>query len=318
MKIFLDYSKQIAKLKERNLRFTDEDAAIEILRMENYYFLINGYNDVFLENKRNIEDEDIYLEGVNFDEIYSLYNFDRKLRINIFSKILILENNIKSLLSYSFPEDNEIDHNKYLRIQNFNTLDSSTNNEKIKERELEIKKTIDHIGSEVNKHKDTNNYISHYLDKHKYLPPWVLFKLLSFGTISRLLMLIKNIDIEYITRNLGGLRSKDLRTYTWMLTIFRNISAHNERIFDVKTIFKLRKTNIHKYFAEPGINYGESDVFALCIIFKKMLSYENFKSFYDELEKELDELESKINPVSFLEVKKKIGLPQNWKDIRDR
>ena len=47
-KEFKTIEEQIAILKERNL-IIDEEKAKEIFRDNNYYYLINGYKDLFID-----------------------------------------------------------------------------------------------------------------------------------------------------------------------------------------------------------------------------------------------------------------------------
>ncbi len=62
-------------------------------------------------------EEDKYKPGTTVNEIYSLCNFDRRMR-NVFLKnILIVETNVKSLIAYYFPQ--KYGHENYLKYSNF-------------------------------------------------------------------------------------------------------------------------------------------------------------------------------------------------------
>ena len=78
MKEFKTVEEQIDLLKNRNISFNDEEKAKKILLNNNYYNIINGYKDLFLDSNQII-----YKMGTKFEEIYALYEFDRQLR-NIF------------------------------------------------------------------------------------------------------------------------------------------------------------------------------------------------------------------------------------------
>ena len=47
MKAFFTYEQQINKLKDDGLIITDDAQAIEQLRLEGYYNIINGYSPIF-------------------------------------------------------------------------------------------------------------------------------------------------------------------------------------------------------------------------------------------------------------------------------
>lgn len=50
MKEFYTYEQQIQKLKKKGLIITDESDAIEFLKLEGYYNVINGYSPNFKNN----------------------------------------------------------------------------------------------------------------------------------------------------------------------------------------------------------------------------------------------------------------------------
>lgn len=86
-KDFKTVEEQIILLKERGIVINDESAK-EILTENNYYYLINGYKNMFLDNRYQKEK---YIENVSLEEIYALYKFDGELRMNLLRYILIIE-----------------------------------------------------------------------------------------------------------------------------------------------------------------------------------------------------------------------------------
>ena len=74
-KPFLTYEQQLAKLRdEKHLVIFDEESASNKLKRIGYYSLISGYKHLFrvLQQKN-------YKDGVSFDEIVALYEFDESL-----------------------------------------------------------------------------------------------------------------------------------------------------------------------------------------------------------------------------------------------
>ena len=117
-KKFTTTNTQLRKLRSRGLVITNGSRAKRIIEKENYYNLINGYKELFLDPTYTGSDEQ-YLIGANFNELYALYMFDRELR-NIYIKyILEIENNVKSILSHDFSK--KYGHDNYLKISNFDT-----------------------------------------------------------------------------------------------------------------------------------------------------------------------------------------------------
>lgn len=59
---------------------------------------------------------------LHFEELYSLFLFDRKLRNVVFKNILMIENNIKSIISYQLSKKYGYRERDYLNPNNFNYI----------------------------------------------------------------------------------------------------------------------------------------------------------------------------------------------------
>ena len=77
-KEFKTIEEQIEILKGRKLIIKDEEFAKKLLKDNNYYYLINGYKDLFVKNKSENEE---FKQNVTLEEIYTLYRFDIELII---------------------------------------------------------------------------------------------------------------------------------------------------------------------------------------------------------------------------------------------
>ncbi|MFT6829346.1 MAG: abortive infection bacteriophage resistance protein [Candidatus Paceibacteria bacterium] len=116
MKVFKTHTEQMELLKDRGLLFKNEDEAIEILKKHNYYYLINGFDGPF--KKEN----DKYKDGIYFEEILSLYNFNQKISLLVLEYILKIEYLIKSEISYTFSEKYGHKNENYLLRENFQDI----------------------------------------------------------------------------------------------------------------------------------------------------------------------------------------------------
>lgn len=74
-KTFKSIVEQIQILKSRNILIEDYNKTYGLLNNNNYYYLINGYKNLFLNNESNTEN---YINGTKIEEIHSLYLFDKK------------------------------------------------------------------------------------------------------------------------------------------------------------------------------------------------------------------------------------------------
>jgi abortive infection bacteriophage resistance protein len=81
-KLFSTIEDQIKKLDSRGLNVSDPGVK-DILEMENYYNVINGYKELFIDKTYTGPDEK-YKEGADFYELYNLYLFDREQVIIVF------------------------------------------------------------------------------------------------------------------------------------------------------------------------------------------------------------------------------------------
>ncbi len=177
-KEFKTIDEQIELLQSRNLHIENKNIARKILLKNNYYYLINGYKDIFL-NKNSKEEK--FANETTLEEIYSLYEFDRKIRIIFLEYILLVERKIDTYIAYEFSKN--YGHKNYLIPENFNNSN--------KNKEL-ILKFINDINLEIShQYKNSNKMIIHYLDTYKYIPLWVLIRILSFGKVSKFYSFMK-------------------------------------------------------------------------------------------------------------------------------
>ena len=98
-KIFKSLEEQIDILKSKGLVINDYEKAKKVLFKENYFF-INGYRHLFMKTFNDSK----FIEGTTFEELYSAFLFDRKIRNIMFKYILVIENNMKSIISYQLSK----------------------------------------------------------------------------------------------------------------------------------------------------------------------------------------------------------------------
>ena len=80
-KQFKNLDEQLEIFKYKGLIIEDEEFAKTVLLRENYFF-INGYRHLFMKSANNKR----YIEGTTFEELYSLFLFDRQFRNIILGK----------------------------------------------------------------------------------------------------------------------------------------------------------------------------------------------------------------------------------------
>lgn len=298
---------QIEILKNRNLLIKDEERAREIFKDNNYYYLINGYKDLFI-NKQ--EDEEKFKDNVSLEEIYSLYTFDSNLRIIFLKFILVIERKVDTYIAYEFSKT--YGNKNYLVEDNFNNTD---------ENNFRIRELITNINNDMMKqYNNGNKMICHYLNKHKYVPLWVLIRILSFGEVSKFYRLMKQKEANAISKNFN-IDYRSMQTYLANLAIIRNVCAHDEKLYDIRMKYKIPNSIYHEQLEIKRVqgNYikGVKDLFSIIIILKELLTKEEFARFYTLIVIEIEELSSVVSSININKILNKMGFPKKYKELLD-
>lgn len=303
-KIFKSLEEQITILKNKNLVIDDENYVKSILLRENYFF-INGYRYLFI---KSLNDK-TFIDGTNFREMYALFNFDRQLRNILFKNILILENNIKSIISYELSRKYGFKEKKYLNPVNFTNDPRRTR--QVNDLLKKIKRQISINGSQ---HTATKHYQANY----GYIPLWIVVKVLSFGIVGELFTILKNEDQQAIA-NIFNIDVESLLIYLPIIANYRNLCAHEDICYEHKTQKEIPTTKYHERLNIPKMNgeyiYGINDLFSLIIMLKRLLSKDNFHMMLSEITYELDYLAGRLHSIKIDKVLDRMGFPKNYKDI---
>lgn len=303
-KIFKNLDEQIQILKSRKLVINDEEKAKDVLLRENYFF-INGYRHMFLDANKSKN----FIEGTKFEELYATFIFDRNIRNIMFKHLLIVENNIKSVISYQLSKKYGFREKDYLDAKNF-TQDS------LKVRQ--VHDVLNKMKRQIRVNGSQHTATLHYLSNYGYIPMWILVKVLSFGIIAELFNILK-IEDQIAISNIYNIEPETLSTYLYLLANFRNLCAHEDILYDHRTQKQIPNSKYHSLLNikqdTDGYIYGKNDLFAIIIILKQMLTNYEFNELITELSYEIDVLDSKIEVVSLNLILNKIGFPNNWRDI---
>ena len=303
-KQFKNLDEQIEIFKHKGMVIHDERYAKQILLRENYFFL-NGYRHLFYKS----ETEKKFITGTTFEELYSLFLFDRSFRNVIFKYLLVIENNLKSITSYQLSKKYGYRERDYLRAKNF-THDPA------KQRQVNdlLKKMKRQIRVNGSQHSATLHYVSNY----GYIPLWILVKVLSFGIVSEMFSILKPEDQHEISK-VYNVDVEDLLVYLPILANYRNLCAHEDILYENRTQKEIDDTIYHQVLDIPKENgeyiYGKSDLFALLIIMRQMLTTEYFKNMTNELENVIATLDYNLTSIKIEKVLNRMGFPKNWKDL---
>ena len=301
-KEFRTLDEQINILRNKGLTINDEEAAKEVLLRENYFF-INGYRSILYTKDRK------FIKGTTFEELYSVFLFDRTFRNILFKNLLIIENNIKSIISYQLSKKYGYKESDYLKPSNFNQ--DFKDNRRVVDVINKMKRQI-----RVNGEKHTATF--HYISKYGYIPLWILVKVLSFGLINELYGILKEEDKKDIA-NIYGLDPDTLKIYLSLLANYRNLCAHEDIVYEHKTQVSIPD---NKYHSELNIEKvdgeyikGKNDMFAVVIMFKVMLTKSKFSDFMDEVNRAIKVFDKNIGIIENDVLLERMGFPSNYEEI---
>ncbi len=278
----------IKHLISKNVKITNKKDTLEKIEKYTYYSIINSYKMIFKNSDGN------YKDNVTFDEMYALYEFDKNIKYLFLKYTLEIEMQIKALMA------NQI--SKVYGIENYlneNNLDDKFN--------LDIKKRlIEKINNEIEEDYKVHSAIKHYKDKYGFVPPFVLTKILTLGVVSRYYGLLKQSDRQAIAKKFK-ISDKLLKQILKNLTMVRNISAHNDRLYCFRNKAYLSFKEIDKNYVK---NYNETNLYMIMISMKYFLK-DDYDTFKNEFLTEIKKLESKLSSISIKDILNIMGFPMN-------
>ena len=301
-KEFRTLDEQIDILRNKGLTINNEEQTKEVLLKENYFF-INGYRNILYTKDRK------FIKGTTFEELYSVFLFDRTSRNILFKNLLIIENNIKSVISYQLSKKYGYKEADYLKPSNFN------------QNFIDSRRVIDVINKmkrQIRVNGDKHTATLHYMSKYGYVPLWILVKVLSFGLINELYGILKEEDKKEIA-DIYNLDPETLKVYLSLLANYRNLCAHEDIVYEHRTQVSIPDTKYHSDLKIPKVDneyiYGKNDIFAIVIIFKVMLSNTKFSDFMGEVNRAIKVFDKNVGIIENNVLLERMGFPSNYEEI---
>lgn len=275
--------------------------AKQLIRNTNYYNLINGYKEPFLQPNISYEK---YFSGTTFEEIYALYEFDRKLRIITLEYILEIEKQVKSLIAYCFSKVHG--HKNYLKLENFDTLGQK--------KYGQVCNLLSSLYKKISLNIDKDLSVSHYVSGKNYIPLWVLVNTLSMGDISKFYSNMVQRERNDVARRLKwGIREHQLASCLFFLSTIRNRCAHDERLYSYLSYVDLCNNKYFHYFHKSS---NTNSYFAVMVAFKMLLSTQRYQTYHRQIESLFNELSNQLSTIPIKKIRGKMGLPNNWRRLK--
>lgn len=302
-KPFITYTAQVEKLtNEKHLIVTNTNFAITSLKNISYFGLIGGYKHPFIDVQTHK-----YMNNTSFEDIVALYEFDEELRGLFFKYLCHIEIKLRSSISYYFCQKHGERQEEYLNPANY----SKTNKKG-------IIKLIKMLGKMANKNKD-HKYLIYQRKKYHNVPLWVILNALTFGQISKMFEFLPQNIQGLICQDFGNIKKNEMIKYLKVLTLYRNVCAHNDRLFSYHISIDIPHTLIHKKLNIPEkgskYKYGKNDLFCVVIAFYYLLPQNDFLTFKKQLVHIFNQYEKKNSNLKLDKLCEYMGFPSNWKHI---
>ncbi|WP_211246708.1 Abi family protein [Cohnella pontilimi] len=157
------FQEQIQLLKSRNLTINSEESALKVLQRINYYRL-SGYMLSFKEN-------DVFKNGSTFEQIFQVYEFDRKLRDLLSGILELIEISARTSIAYHMSHTYGP-----LCYEDSNVFEDPSRHQAFI---ATVSKAIEDA------RKGHELFVEHHVAKYAgKIPIWSVVELMSFSTLS--------------------------------------------------------------------------------------------------------------------------------------
>jgi abortive infection bacteriophage resistance protein len=237
-KKFLSCQEQISLLKQRGMKFADENKALHLLENISYY-RFSGYWYPLLANKQN----HVFKPNASFETAFSLYKFDRELRKLINVELEKIEVAVRSKMAYVLSTDHDI-----FWIENPNLFVNSSLHQS----------TLAKIQDEFNRCDE--EFIVAFKSKYsnRFPPSFMLLEIVSFGVLSRLYSNLTSGKSKRDIAKMFGLPDRVFASWLHSLVYLRNVCAHHSRMWNrpmsIQPLFPRNATNVWITNRQVGIN----------------------------------------------------------------
>lgn len=268
---------QVKNLIDLGLLVEDKSYAKKILGRISYYRLIKAYSITLKKDGR-------YISGISFEDIVSLYKFDRELRQLIFEIIEHIEVSLRAVITNYFS----------LKYGNFGYKDLS-NVGKYKNR---YKEALNDLERETKRNR-RSPFIKNFKDNYEggEIPLYAVIEVASFGTLSKMYKNMKNED-----------KSKIAKVFHTDYHYFESWIENFAYIRNICRLYGAKLTKSPKLYKEYlKKNISNNTIFATLVNLKIVSEEENYKKFYHDL----TELIARYENIEL----RHVGFIENWKEL---
>jgi abortive infection bacteriophage resistance protein len=226
----LDLEQQAILLASRGLVFENWGGSFEHLEHIGYY-RFTGYLHPFKKGGTGPDHEE-FLSNTTFEQVHDRYIFDRKLRMLVLEAVEKIEIAVRASISNSvasrqgphwFQDRRNFAKPTWFNQPNFNVTQWHADF---------ISDVKRQIGHDQAFRRDV--FIKHYYGTYSSpdMPPcWMIFEVISFGSISHCLKFLKHPEYANVCKKFG-LSHQILSSWLHSISYIRNICAHHSRLWN--------------------------------------------------------------------------------------
>ncbi len=308
-KMYMTAEEIIERLKNKNLAFSQPVRAKRLL-IENNYYVISAYRKLFYDDNKQFK------SGVDFEHLFAIYTFDKEFKMTVLKHLLLIEQKIKSAISNEISPKYGINEEDYLKRVNYNQVNPY------------LDQTINKLNNQISLFGKKNSAVSHYKNKHGFVPFWVLSKCLTMGVIRDFYNILKPKDADEIakkifTKDFEKKRVNKLKNMIALLTDVRNMCAHDEMLagfhhkrIDIGPCVELSHLTIKKDAAGNPLQ-GKKDLLAVFISIKYLVNRTMYNEFIQQIKSIIDnsakQIKSVVTTEEFLTF---LGLPHDYEILK--
>lgn len=242
----LSFKQQIEFLKNNGLTFHNESKALHTLQQISYFRLKSYMMPLMSDKVRHT-----FKNGATFEQAYTLYKFDSRLRKLIAGELEKIEVSIRTQMAFILS--NEIDICWFADEANFV---NSTKHAGL----------VTSLQSELDRTDDEQILRFKRMYSNAFPPAWMTMEVTSFGTLSMLYKLLKPSLTKRKIANYYGVSDSVFESWLHSIVYVRNICAHHSRLWNkilrIQPLFPRRVNGI--FISSPVRN--DRLYYVLCII----------------------------------------------------
>lgn len=188
-------------------------------------FSLDDNGKIKMAHKKPLRNDE-FSPNTNFNEVFKIYTFDKKLRLLLIDAIERIEINLKTVLANELGNVDPLAYQKSKYINPIQRKDFYKNNQ-VKNTWLEWSNKQ---RSELSRSQEDS--IVWHKKSNREMPIWVVVESWSFGTISKYYELLNKSHQTAIAKRLGVSNTKLLIGWLQEINILRNRCAHHSRIWN--------------------------------------------------------------------------------------